>query len=62
MLLGAVFVPLSGLTSVNFANTVGIVDSDYCFRPLIGVNFCKPENTIDCFFDDFDKFSSPYRG
>ena len=44
----SVFVPLSGLTSVNnFFNFSGrqymIV---YSFRPLIGVNFCKLNGAI----------------
>ena len=37
-----VSVPLSGLTSVNFINRKkGLKYIPMCFRPLIGVNFCK---------------------
>ena len=37
-----VFVPLSGLTSVN-GLLIMRTEIHYCFRPLIGVNFCKPK-------------------
>ena len=35
-----VSVPLSGLASVNGARSI-LVFSYVCFRPLIGVSFCK---------------------
>ena len=36
-----VFVPLSGLTSVNYDDEVNDMSIWSSFRPLIGVNFCK---------------------
>ena len=41
--LSIVSVPLSGLVSVNDTRIGALLRSSTCFRPLIGVSFCKRE-------------------
>ena len=57
-----VSVPLSGLVSVNGFGVHIQQKKKLCFRPLIGVSFCKL--AIESKFSSKDRmeFSSPYRG